>query len=85
MDIANTRQAILHMLSLKNRTANTGTFCEQLSASSALFKATDVRDKAYALLGLSSDPEIKKNFHIDYEEEYPSVMLRVSITLPADS
>lgn len=70
--------AVEHLVSLRNRSYNTGTFCEQLSASSALFKATDLRDKAYALLGLASDPDIKKDLVVDYTEDLARLMLRVS-------
>ncbi|KAJ9605444.1 hypothetical protein H2200_010101 [Cladophialophora chaetospira] len=80
-NMTGTANAILHMIDLRERNDNTGTFCEQLSATTGLFKATDVRDKAYALLGLSTDPMIKEDLLVDYQESLPNLSLRVSVYL----
>ncbi len=80
-DIADSASAIIHMIELKERVGNSGTFCEQLSASTALFKATDPRDKAYALLGLASDSGVKEDLVVDYREALPDLGLRVSMYL----
>ena len=82
-DMASPANAMLHMLNLRDRRKyeDTGTFCEQLDATTALFKATDPRDKAYALLGLSSDEDIETKLIVDYKESLPDLAHRVSTYL----
>lgn len=80
-EVAAPLQAMQHLVELRYRENNARTFCEQLSSSTALFHATDTRDKAYALLGLSSDEGIKENFAVNYNETLPNLAIRVSMYL----
>ena len=71
--------AIQRMIQLKNRSKDKKyTFCELISMSTVLFNATNIRDRAYALMGLASDSEIKSRFAVSYEEDEGDTMLRVS-------
>jgi hypothetical protein len=83
-NLADSANAMVHMLGLREHDDNTGTFCEQLHAATGLFKATDTRDKVYALFGLSSDADIKKHLPVDYNEGLPDLAFRVSKYLARD-
>ncbi|EXJ53994.1 hypothetical protein A1O7_09331 [Cladophialophora yegresii CBS 114405] len=76
--VADSASAIVHMLGLREHDDNTGTFCEQLHAATGLYKATDTRDKVYALFGLSSDADIKTHLPVNYNEDLPDLAFRVS-------
>lgn len=70
--------ALRQIVMLRSRDPGLNWFCNLLSVSTVLFKATDARDKAYALLGMASDHHIKDDFAVDYTESEANLMLRVS-------
>ncbi|KIV92276.1 hypothetical protein PV10_06731 [Exophiala mesophila] len=77
-DITSILDALRQILILRSRNRDLNKFCNLISVSSVLFKATDPRDKAYALLGMASDHQIKDNFPVDYNESEAALMLRAS-------
>jgi hypothetical protein len=77
--ISDTVNAIQRILELRSRmTTNRYTFCELISMSTVLFQATNIRDRAYALMGLASDSNLKRDLVVDYAEDSDKFMLRLS-------
>lgn len=77
--ISDATNAIQRILELRGRMATTRyTFCELISMSTILFQATNIRDRAYALMGLASDPDLKRDLLVDYAEDTDKFMLRLS-------
>ncbi|KAI1608856.1 heterokaryon incompatibility protein-domain-containing protein [Exophiala viscosa] len=76
-NIATPSQAIEQLNSIREQKSAGHNLCELLRSTNALFKATDIRDKAYALIGLCSDENIKEKFEIRYNEKPSRLMIRV--------
>lgn len=76
--IADTINAIQRLVEVKSRMPNRYTFCELISMSTVLFGATNIRDRAYALRGLASDPNLKRDLAVDYAEEEDKFLLRLT-------
>lgn len=77
--ISDATNAIQRILEVKARTVtNKYTFCELVSMSTVLFQATNIRDRAYALRGLASDANFKRELAVDYEEASDRFLLRLS-------
>ncbi|EXJ93139.1 hypothetical protein A1O3_01696 [Capronia epimyces CBS 606.96] len=70
--------AIHRIYSARSQAGFGRSLCELLDATTNFFDATDARDKVYALLGLSSDDNVKEDLPVDYEEEERELALRVS-------
>jgi hypothetical protein len=79
-DMAEGSGAIRHMTTVERslKDKKRWMLCEQLKVSTSIFKASNVRDKVYALIGLSSDPKLRERLPVDYNEALPDFAFRVS-------
>lgn len=71
-------KAVAQICDARSPASHRRTFCELYDAATLFFEATDPRDKAYALLGLSADQSIKQDLAVNYLEDEGHLGLRIS-------
>ncbi|KAI1625347.1 heterokaryon incompatibility protein-domain-containing protein [Exophiala viscosa] len=76
--VAEKHKAVHQIYDARSSMSDQRTFCELLDAATLYFNTTNSCDKAYALLGLSSDKNIKQDLYVDYSEDEQHLSLRVS-------
>ncbi|KAK4948748.1 hypothetical protein LTR10_012753 [Elasticomyces elasticus] len=76
--VSEKQEAIFRICETRSRLSVQRTFCELFHAATTYFNATNLRDVAYALLGLSDDEDIKQDLYVNYMEDQRDLSLRIS-------